>query len=398
MNDLQEDQTQTLTETKVRVKVPSSTKMAVAVAFLGIAILAAAGAGMRTRSSRGGVNISRGLDVQAVSITYKSKSVRGGMRWESKGVYRNSGSLDTGPFSVSIYNQDSETGELHLLATQSVKNLKPGRRKTFTETSYKQGWDVGAYLLKVDSSNSLNEKNEDNNMYWAGTKFVSNYVINDLSQSAGLELEGTIIPVVPQQNENIDPKQDDVLQEHSLYCNDGDDNDYDKMIDCKDPSCNGWQGAKKGQSNCQVSSLIPKAQLTGGYCPCEYKTEKLCNDGFDNDADGLADCKDSDCANLCSGDVCTGCLVEPENCSDITDNDADGKWDCNDSDCWDQSCGIGCFCKKTFYGGKKVEKICSDGIDNDSDGYVDCADDDCEGFLPNCKDLEGINLIFELDE
>ncbi len=62
----------------------------------------------------------------------------------------------------------------------------------------------------------------------------------------------------------------------SVYCSDGYDNDYDLLVDCADPDCNGLQG-------------------DGGLC--QFGTETECIDGFDNDADGLTDCdEDSDCA------------------------------------------------------------------------------------------------------
>lgn len=181
--------------------------------------------------------------------------------------------------------------------------------------------------------------------------------------------------------------------ENSVYClDDGYDDDGDKMIDCADPSCDGSLGskAKKSGPGCKIPSLIPKAQLDGGYCPCEYKTEKTCHDGFDNDADGLTDCDDPDCAKCKTGNTCPGCFTKTlENCGDITDNDADGLWDCHDPDCWDKSCGKGCICKKTFFGGEKRETICNDEKDNELDGSIDCDDaEDCEDFLPYCEKVE----------
>ena len=49
-----------------------------------------------------------------------------------------------------------------------------------------------------------------------------------------------------------------------------------------------------------------------------------CEDGADNDCDGLADCEDGDCASACS----------ESDCADEVDNDGDGDTDCDDSDCW----------------------------------------------------------------
>jgi hypothetical protein len=50
--------------------------------------------------------------------------------------------------------------------------------------------------------------------------------------------------------------------------------------------------------------------------------EQSCNDGWDNDCDGLADTADPDCAGQVS-----------EQCADGVDNDGDGKIDCTDRDC-----------------------------------------------------------------
>jgi hypothetical protein len=58
--------------------------------------------------------------------------------------------------------------------------------------------------------------------------------------------------------------------------------------------------------------------------------ERDCNDGWDNDCDGLADGADPDCA---------GKVVEQ--CANLADDDGDGKVDCADPDCADFS-----FCKK----------------------------------------------------
>src|SRR5689334_9764494 len=55
-------------------------------------------------------------------------------------------------------------------------------------------------------------------------------------------------------------------------------------------------------------------------------TEVLCNDGKDNDGDGVIDCADSNC--VFAANVEKGCR-----CYDNTDNDGDGKIDKADPDC-----------------------------------------------------------------
>jgi hypothetical protein len=119
--------------------------------------------------------------------------------------------------------------------------------------------------------------------------------------------------------------------------------------------------------------------------------EADCFDGADNDADGLTDCADPDCAGLTGGSCDTGqpgvcaagtrtCLGGEEicaqnspsgpegpplsaSCSDGLDNDCDGAADGADSDCV-----------------LPPETDCFDVADNDADGLTDCADPDCAGL------------------
>lgn len=129
-----------------------------------------------------------------------------------------------------------------------------------------------------------------------------------------------------------------------------------------------------------------------------YNTQdEICHNAIDDDADGLTDCDDDDCAQL---EVCLGCddgfdndgdgsadcsdpsclRVAPcadELCGDQLDNDADGAVDCDDTDCAEsESCQGGYDEDGFFVGG------CEDGVDNDGDGSIDCSD-------PSCRDGEG---------
>lgn len=119
-----------------------------------------------------------------------------------------------------------------------------------------------------------------------------------------------------------------------------------------------------------VSLAIPAAALATGcfdepfaspvYGVPEYGAafeETLCDDGEDDDYDGLTDCDDSDCREI---EVCLGCF-------DGLDNDGNDLADCSDPTC---ASGEGC------------QRSCDDGIDNDGDGRSDCADSDCAGSDP----------------
>ena len=121
-------------------------------------------------------------------------------------------------------------------------------------------------------------------------------------------------------------------------CDDGVDNDVDGLIDCFDPDCVGAPNCFEGDA-------------------------ATCGDGLDNDGDGTIDCLDIDCAGI------PPCGIEI--CDDGIDNDGDGVIDCFDTDCIGDP-----FC---FEGDAAT---CGDGIDNDGDGAIDCADADCGGIGP----------------
>lgn len=81
---------------------------------------------------------------------------------------------------------------------------------------------------------------------------------------------------------------------------------------------------------------------------------EICNDGVDNDEDGLVDCDDPDC--------------QVDN-----DNDGHNALPCGD-DCDDNDPGVN----------PAAQEICDDGKDNDCDGLVDCDDlFECAGH-PAC--------------
>jgi len=120
-------------------------------------------------------------------------------------------------------------------------------------------------------------------------------------------------------------------------CRDRTDNDADGLVDCDDPDC---------------------AQ----FGICGELTLDSCADQQDNDDDGLVDCEDPGCAAL-SG-VCEERTIQ--RCTDGKDNDGDSRVDCQDSDCLGLE-----VCRELS------SAECSDGKDNDTDGLVDCNDFDC---------------------
>ena len=68
---------------------------------------------------------------------------------------------------------------------------------------------------------------------------------------------------------------------------------------------------------------------SGGGTPPPVDVETICEDGVDNDSDGLTDCADPDCAGI---SFC-GPEGKFDTCSDGYDNDGDNDIDCLDSGC-----------------------------------------------------------------
>jgi hypothetical protein len=147
---------------------------------------------------------------------------------------------------------------------------------------------------------------------------------------------------------------------------------------------------------------FPMATATWGEAGCTptEDPEVTCDDGLDNDCDGLVDGDDPDCQ-------CTPTEDPEVTCDDGLDNDCDGLVDGDDPDC---QTGMACSdyadkgaCNNDpgceWAGSPKSgschdivpctptedpELTCDDGLDNDCDGNTDCADSDCSAD-PVCQ-------------
>jgi hypothetical protein len=125
---------------------------------------------------------------------------------------------------------------------------------------------------------------------------------------------------------------------------------------------------------CDISCNAIQQCISGS---CQNRAELACDNGLDDDGDGLKDCADTDCSHQACGTGCTcdGGTSHESACGDGVDNDGDALKDCADTDCSSQSCGTGCTCQ----GGVRTEAACGDRVDNDGDGSFDCGDSECDG-------------------
>jgi len=146
-------------------------------------------------------------------------------------------------------------------------------------------------------------------------------------------------------------------------CDDLVDNDCDGDVDCADSDCAATCGV------CECSDIECREPLDGFRCDtCNYNDVSLimesgaeCDDGEDDDCDGLVDCADSQCAGS------TYC----EDCTNSMDDDDDTLIDCEDPDCSEYPA---CF------------EDCTNNIDDDGDGLDDMNDPDCFAIPYDCDD------------
>ena len=193
-------------------------------------------------------------------------------------------------------------------------------------------------------------------------------------------------------NANINPDATEI-------CNDGIDNDCDGLVDSNDPDATGtsvWylDSDSDGYGNDSVTlqncSQPSGYVVAGGDCndldaSINPGAVEICNDGIDNDCDGLTDAEDTNTTGgttwYLDSDL-DGFGLDSSTttaCSQPPGYAAVGG-DCNDSD-------------SNSYPG--AVEICNDGIDNDCDGLTDDEDTNTSGgtawYLDNDNDGYGID-------
>ena len=152
-------------------------------------------------------------------------------------------------------------------------------------------------------------------------------------------------------------------------CDNGVDDDSDGLADCADADCSAAPECVNPVEDCtngvddDGDALADCADADCSAAPECVNPVEDCTNGVDDDSDALADCADADCA----ADL--ACELSGElTCDDAFDNDADGLSDCADPDC---SGVVGC--PET----EADDATCSDSIDNDGNGFTDCLDWSC---------------------
>jgi hypothetical protein len=161
----------------------------------------------------------------------------------------------------------------------------------------------------------------------------------------------------------------------------------------------GWYGNEFDENSAAFGLWIPDpnnpghgSELVAFSFTVASAPETICNDGIDNNNNGLTDCADPDCdgfvgeATTCGEGACTatGNLIcqnagqadtctpgnpgaegpfNNANCSDSVDNDCDGLTDASDPDC------------------EAPPEICDNSSDDNGNGLADCADPQCDNFV-----------------
>jgi len=148
-------------------------------------------------------------------------------------------------------------------------------------------------------------------------------------------------------------------EQGDLNCQDGIDNDQDGLIDCSDIDC-AWSTGYCGEVIPVIPTLEPET------------TPAKCRDFIDNDQDGSFDCGDRNCQGV--PEAC--CLLEfdDKSCSDGIDNDHNGF-----ADCLDYGCAKGMFVSVCV---ENTDALCADGKDNNGDKKIDCDDKNCSKAKP----------------
>ncbi|MBI1225086.1 MAG: hypothetical protein GC192_07585 [Bacteroidetes bacterium] len=224
----------------------------------------------------------------------------------------------------------------------------------------------------------------------------------------------------------------------SENCSDGIDNDGDGLVDCDDSECGLGSSANVVDTDCSASNGSVTLIATGGSGTYEFSSNnttwqssntfsnlspgnytyyirnasglcprsvpftiselcEICNDGIDNDGDGLVDCADSDCGpTATTGNDLSICLGTSTTISaSASGGTSPYTYSWNNGLGNGQSKNVSPIITTTYTvtvssssGCSASDQItvtvtncaenCTDGVDNDGDGLVDCEDPECQ--------------------
>jgi hypothetical protein len=130
------------------------------------------------------------------------------------------------------------------------------------------------------------------------------------------------------------------------------------------------------EANCGVCSHQCQSGTTCLSSKCE---ETTCDDGLDNDSDGVIDCLDESCLGL----ECLTVVPPQRRCGAKLPVATDGGLDAGapvDAGISDAGLDAGMSDGGLMLGCYPPETDCANGLDDDGDGVADCLDADCDGF------------------
>lgn len=226
--------------------------------------------------------------------------------------------------------------------------------------------------------------------------------------------------------------QDAIVEgQHAGDCEDGADNDMDGLFDCSDDGCIGSpvcensgigdddtgqddddtsqdddDTSPQGDDDTSPQGDDDDSQGGGGTGGgqggsgegqsqnCQATACPECEDGVDNDNDGMTDCADDSCDQWCGGGGGTGgggggdlpaCCFD-QSCANMSDCGDPPGGDDDDSGQGGGTGGTGGTGGGQGGSGEGQSQNCTDTacpecgdtIDNDNDGLIDCADDSCD--------------------
>ncbi len=179
------------------------------------------------------------------------------------------------------------------------------------------------------------------------------------------------------------------VEAREVSCGDGVDNDCNGLADCQDPACAGTSApcafglkcdpvaktCSDPSTTCTTCGPVPCVGMTcdalGHACSvgapstcttCPGGEVEICNDGIDNNCNGLIDCDETSCQPVGNN---YGAICSPKGLTCSVDLPAAAS-----------ACNV---CNGNGGSPEASETSCTDGFDNDCDGLIDCQDPNCAG-------------------